>query len=71
MTTIRSYTSPPEASVCASFLRANGFDVVLLDEASFQMNYSAMVIPIRLQVPEEQVAEAVTLLEAMRNKKEE
>ncbi len=62
MTTIRSFGNQAEASLCASFLQANGFDAVLLDEASFAFNYAGMAIPIRLQVPEEQSVRAIGLL---------
>jgi Putative prokaryotic signal transducing protein len=64
MTTIRSFTNQAEASLCASFLQANEFDAVLLDEAAFQCEYGGMAIPIRLQVPREQAAAAVALLQS-------
>ena len=54
MTTIRTFTNQAEASFCASFLQAHGFDAVLLDEGSFAWNFAGSAIPIRLQVPEDQ-----------------
>ncbi len=69
MTTIRTFVNSAEAGLCLSFLQANGFDAVLLDEGSFQVNYASMVVPIRLQVPEEQAAEGLALLESMREQK--
>ena len=64
MTTIRSFTNQAEASLCASFLQANEFDAMLLDEGAFQGGYGGMAIPIRLQVPREQAAGALALLNA-------
>jgi hypothetical protein len=64
VTTIRSFNNQVEASLCASFLQAHGFDAVLLDEASFQWVASSMAVPIRLQVPEEKAAEAIALLDS-------
>jgi hypothetical protein len=63
MTTIRSFTNQAEASLCASYLQSNQFDAVLLDEGAFQGGYGGMAISIRLQVPEEQAAAALALLE--------
>ena len=62
MTTIRTFTNQAEASFCASFLQAHGFDAVLLDEGSFAWNFAGSAIPIRLQVPEEQREAATTCL---------
>ena len=62
MTTIQDFCNQGEAAFYLSLLQANGFDAVLLDEASFQWNYSGLAIPIRLQVPEEQVADALEFL---------
>jgi hypothetical protein len=44
---------------------------MLLDEGAFQGGYGGMAIPIRLQVPEQQAAEALSLLAAMRDREEE
>ena len=67
MTTIRSFTNQAEASLCASFLQANGFEAVLLDEGAFQWNMASMAIPIRLQVPEEDAARALKLLRSVQD----
>ena len=67
MTTICTYTNQAEASLCMSMLQAYGFQAVLLDEGSFQWNYAAGAIPIRLQVPEHQAGEALACLQAMKD----
>jgi hypothetical protein len=69
MLTIRSYTNQAEASFFGSLLQANGFDAVLLDEESFQ-GYGGPAIPIRLQVPEEQAAEALAFINTARDEPE-
>lgn len=66
MTTIRSFTNQAEASLCLSFLQAHGIDAVLLDEQSFCWNVPSMAIPVRLQIPEEQASEALSLLDSVR-----
>ena len=71
MKTIRSFTNQAEAALCTSFLQANGFEAVLLDECSFRFEYAPLAIPIRLQVPEEQVVEALALLEGLREEWDE
>jgi len=71
MTTIRSFTNQVEAALCLSFLQANGFDAVLLDEGSFQNNYAGMAIPIRLQVQEEEATDALALLKTVREEEKE
>jgi hypothetical protein len=58
VTTICTFTNQAEAGFCASFLQAHGVDAVLLDEGSFAWNFAGHSIPIRLQVPEEQVEAA-------------
>jgi hypothetical protein len=63
VTTIRTFMNQVEASFDMSFLQANGFDAVLLDEGSFQWNYAGLAIPIRLQVPQEQAQRAIKCLE--------
>ncbi len=63
MQTIRTFMNQAEASFVSSLLQSHGFDAVLLDEGSFQWNYAGAAIPIRLQVPEEQVEPASQFLE--------
>lgn len=62
MRTIRTYTNQAEAAFFLSLLQSRGFDAVLLDEASFALNYAWGTVSIRLQVPDEQAAEAVASL---------
>lgn len=62
MQTIKHFTNQGEASFAVSLLQSAGFDAVLLDEGSFLFNYAGASIPIRLQVPEEQAAEAMDFL---------
>ena len=62
MTTIRTFTNQLDAAFDMSLLEANGFEAVLLDDASFS-GYSGMVIPIRLQVPEDQAQRAIQYLQ--------
>lgn len=64
MQTINHYTNQGEASFAASLLQSEGFEAVLLDEGSFLFNYAGASIPIRLQVPADQAAEAVAFLKA-------
>jgi len=63
MTTIRTLSSQAEAAFLLSLLQGNGFDAVLLDEGSF--HYSAAITAMRLQVPENQAAEAHRFLSAV------
>jgi hypothetical protein len=63
MTTIRTFANQIDAAFDMSLLQANGFDAVLLDEASFQWNYAGAAIPIRLQVPEDQARQAIEYLQ--------
>ena len=62
MTTIRTFTNQLDAAFDMSLLEANGFEAVLFDDASFS-GYSGMVIPIRLQVPEDQAQRAIQYLQ--------
>lgn len=60
MTTIRTLSNQGEAAFLLSVLQGNGFDAVLLDEGVFQ--YAAIMAPMRIQVPDEQAAEALNFL---------
>jgi hypothetical protein len=72
MTTIRSFTNQAEAALCASFLQANGFDAVLLDEGAFHSTYGGgTAIPIRLQLPDEEAVDALNLLKSLRDDEEQ
>ena len=63
MQTIWVFGNLLDASHGVSLLQAEGFDAVLLDEDAFLNGYG----PIRLQVPEQQVADAVELLKSFRD----
>ena len=65
MTAIRSFTNQAEAALCLSFLQAHGIDAVLLDEESFSAYGGGAAIPIRLQAPESQAVEAVSILKSV------
>ena len=62
MTTIRTLTNQGEAAFLVSVLQGNGFDAVLLDEAEFQYSLG---FSMRLQVPDQQAAEAQTFLSSV------
>jgi Putative prokaryotic signal transducing protein len=64
MTTIRSFSNQAEASLGASFLKANGIEAVLLDDGGFDNFGGGVAVPVRLQVPEEDAAQALELLES-------
>jgi hypothetical protein len=67
VTTLRTFTNHAEAGICVSYLQAQGFDAVLLDEGSFA--WAGATIPFRLQVPEEQAEAAVACLATARSQK--
>ncbi len=61
MTTLRSYQNLGEAGFAQSLLEAAGIPVVLADEAATALS-PAGVSAVRLQVPQEHVAEAQRIL---------
>ena len=63
MTTIRTLSNQGEAAFLLSLLTGNGFDAVLLDEGAFQ--YAVVLVPMRLQVPDDQAAEAIAFLKTV------
>lgn len=62
MTTIREFTDPVLAGLILSFLQDSGVDAVLLDEGASAWSGSQIMVPVRLQVADEQVEEAARLL---------
>ena len=64
MITIREYTDAVQAGLARSYLEENGIDVFLTDENASAWIGARLLVPIRLQVPEEQEGEARQLLAA-------
>ena len=62
MTTIRELLDPVHAGLIVSFLKDNHIDAVLADENSSAWIEARLLIPIRLQVPADQVDQANALL---------
>ena len=60
MTTIRTVSNQAEAAFLLSLLQGNGFEAALLDEGAF--HYSALMVPMRLQVADDQASEALRFL---------
>lgn len=71
MVTIRTFTNEGEACFMASLLESNGFDAVLLDQGSFQWNYSGTAIPIRLQLPDDQIEAASAFIKDLEERKQD
>lgn len=63
MTTIREFTDPVLAGIVQSFLREHGIDASLLDEGASAWTAGRILVPVRLEVPSEQVAAAEHLLQ--------
>lgn len=62
MVTIREFPNQIGAALAQSFLSANGIDAFLADENARAWVAAAALVPIRLQVPEEQAETARELL---------
>jgi hypothetical protein len=62
MITIRTFDDHVQAGVVQSFLRDNEIDSILADEHANAWAGPRMLVPIRLQVPEEQAEVALALL---------
>ena len=62
MKTVREFTNQIQAALLQSVLRDNEIDAVLLDEHAAAWARAPLLIPIRLQVPDEQLAEAMSLI---------
>ena len=63
MRTIRTFIDPVQAAVVVSFLKDNNIEAVLLDENSSSYTSARLLVPIRLQVPNQQAGYANSLLE--------
>ncbi len=62
MITIRELTNTVEAGLLVSFLNDNDIEAVLTDENASAWVAARLLVPIRLQVPEEQAERALALL---------
>jgi Putative prokaryotic signal transducing protein len=63
MITLRTFIDPVQAAVVVSFLKDNNIEAVLLDENSSSYTSARLLVPIRLQVPDQQAGYANSLLE--------
>lgn len=62
MVTIREFANQIEAGLIQSFLSDNEIDSILADENARAWVGAPNLVPIRLQVPEEQAEQAIALL---------
>lgn len=62
MTTIRELTDSAYAGLLVSFLRDNAIDATLADENASAWTAARLLVPIRLQVPDDQADQAQRLL---------
>jgi hypothetical protein len=67
MITIREFTNQIEAALIQSLLQDNEIDSILADENARAWVGAPNLVPIRLQVPEEQVEQAKALLTEIDN----
>jgi hypothetical protein len=67
MITIREFTDQAQAGLIQSFLSDNEIDSTLTDENANTWIGARLLVPIRLQVPEEQAEKAKDLLEQFDN----
>jgi len=67
MITIREFTDQVQAGMIQSFLSDNEIDSILADENANSWIGARMLVPIRLQVPDDQAAKAKELLEQFDN----
>lgn len=67
MITIREFTNQIEAALIQSLLKDNEIDSILADENARAWVGAPNLVPIRLQVPEEQVEQAKALLTEIDN----
>jgi hypothetical protein len=65
MTTIKEFTNQAEAALLQSFLRNGEIDAVLVDEHAAAWCRAPLLVPIRVQVPDEQVDDALSLLQSL------
>ncbi len=62
MITIKEFTNQIEAGILQSFLKDNEIDSILADEHSAAWGRAPLLIPIRLQVSEDQAEQAISLI---------
>ena len=67
MITIREFTNQIEAALIQSLLKDNEIDSILVDENARAWVGAPNLVPIRLQVPEEQVEQAKAFLTEIDN----
>ena len=67
MITIREFTDQAQAGLIQSYLSDNEIHSILADENANTWIGARMLVPIRLQVPEEQAEKAKDLLEQFDN----
>lgn len=63
MVTIREFNNSVEAGLLVSFLKDNDIEAELADENASAWVAARLLVPIRLQVPEEQAEKALALLQ--------
>lgn len=64
MITIREFTDSVQAGIVLSFLKDNDIEATLADENASAWVGARLLVPVRLQVPDEQEADAIELLAA-------
>ena len=62
MITIKEFTDQIEAGILQSFLADNQIDAILADENASAWSPSRTMVPIRLQVEDDQVEKALGLI---------
>ena len=67
MITIREFTDQAQAGLIQSFLSDNEIESILADENAHSNIGASMLVPIRLQVSEDEVEKAKVLLEQFDN----
>lgn len=63
MTTIRGLINAVEAGLLVSFLKDNQIEAILADENASAWVGARLLVPIRLQVADDQAEQALALLE--------
>lgn len=61
MTTLGEFTDPVYAGLILSFLQDHQIDAVLADENASTWSEARLLVPLRLQVPDDQYQRAVDL----------
>jgi hypothetical protein len=68
MATLRTYPDSIKAALAKSVLEANGIDCDLADENANANTAAKFAVPIRLLVAEDQVEDAIKILDARANR---